>query len=351
MKNFLIYGAYGYTGELIVEESIKRGLKPILAGRHAQKLKAVAERFSLEAQSFSLDDKEKLYSLLRRDDICAVLHAAGPYIHTYTPMVEACLQTGCHYIDITGEIDVFERISSLDKRAERAGIMLLPGAGFDVVPSDCLAAYAASQISHPEYLEIAFKGIGGMSRGTTLTMLENLDEGGRVRHNGKIIAVRSAHAQRQINELSQKSPSVSIPWGDVSTAYHSTGIENIIVYMTMPESMQRSMNLSNYAKPLLGLSAVKNLLGKVVRARVSGPDATARAEGHSLFWAEVRNSQDEVFRAMLRTPEGYTLTALTAVAITERVLKGDYKIGFQTPSRAYGADFILEFEGTERIVL
>jgi hypothetical protein len=50
----------------------------------------------------------------------------------------------------------------------------------------------------------------------------------------------------------------------------------------------------------------------------------------------------------MQTPEGYTLTALTTVAIAQEVLAGFAPVGSQTPSRAYGADFILEFEGIVR---
>src|SRR5215211_4167475 len=138
MSNFLIYGSYGYTGQLIVARAIQEGMRPILAGRSEKKLRAQAEQSGLDCRAFSLSDSAKLDSALL--DVDAVLHCAGPFVHTYRQMAEACLRTRRHYVDISGEILGFEALAAMDSQAKAAGIMLLPGAGFDVVPSDCLAA-------------------------------------------------------------------------------------------------------------------------------------------------------------------------------------------------------------------
>ena len=144
MKNFLIYGSYGYTGQLIVELATKDGLRPILAGRDEKKLRAQARKHNLEYRAFSLDGTSKLDSALNEVD--AVLHCAGPFVHTFRQMAEACLRTKKHYVDINGEILGFEALAALDAQAKEAGIMLLPGGGFDVVPSDCLAAHVKQRL-------------------------------------------------------------------------------------------------------------------------------------------------------------------------------------------------------------
>src|SRR5512143_1216512 len=100
MSNFLIYGSYGYTGELVVELAVREGLRPVLAGRNEHKLKAQAARTGLEYRAFRLEDTAAMDAALREVD--AVLHCAGPFVHTYRQMVEACLRTRRHYVDISG---------------------------------------------------------------------------------------------------------------------------------------------------------------------------------------------------------------------------------------------------------
>src|SRR5512134_2190762 len=150
MGNFLIYGSYGYTGQLIVERALKVGLRPILAGRSEKKLRAQAEQTSLDCRAFSLNDTAKLDSALLEVD--AVLHCAGPFVHTFRQMAEACLRTRRHYVDISGEIEGFEALAAMGEEAKRAGVMLLPGGGFDVVPSDCLSAYVAGKLPSATHL-------------------------------------------------------------------------------------------------------------------------------------------------------------------------------------------------------
>ncbi|MGE5250511.1 MAG: saccharopine dehydrogenase NADP-binding domain-containing protein, partial [Bacteroidota bacterium] len=128
MDSFLLYGSYGYTGRLIADEALRRGLSPLLAGRNEAKLKAQAAQLGLAYRLFPLSDSAALDSALR--EVRAVVHAAGPFVHTFRQMAEACLRTGRHYVDISGEIAGFEALAALDTQAKAAGIMLLPGAGF-----------------------------------------------------------------------------------------------------------------------------------------------------------------------------------------------------------------------------
>jgi Saccharopine dehydrogenase NADP binding domain len=97
-------------------------------------------------------------------DIACVVHMAGPFAVTSAPMLDACLATQTNYIDITGEIEVFEAIWSREDEIKRAGITVVPGAGFDVAPSDCLAGYVASKLEQPASLVIALRGLEGASQ-------------------------------------------------------------------------------------------------------------------------------------------------------------------------------------------
>ena len=197
MKNFLIYGASGYTGELIVRYAAEQGLKPILAGRNRAKIEEIAQKFEMPFRVFSLEDTAKLDAALQETEF--VLHCAGPFSLTSKAMVTACLRNKKHYLDITGEIAVFEAMASLDAKAKDAGIMIMPGVGFDVVPSDCLAKHLKNRLLSATNLTLAFYGLGKISHGTQATMTMNVGNGGAVRRNGQITPVPAAYKTREID--------------------------------------------------------------------------------------------------------------------------------------------------------
>lgn len=347
MKNFMVYGSYGYTGQLIVEQAVKAGLKPLLAGRDEKQLRAQAEKFGLEYRAFSIENSAALDSALMEVD--AVLHCAGPFVLTFRQMAEACIRTKRHYVDISGEIEGFEALALMDEEAKRAGIMVLPGGGFDVVPSDCLIAHAASKLPNATHLELYIKSVGsGVSRGTARSGIENMQREGRIRRDGKIVSVPNVWGTKDVDFGRGPSRLVSMGWGDVSTAYHSTGIPNVTVYMSFPKGMVNLMRLTRYFGVLLYTRAARDLIKWLIgKFLAPGPTRKQNENGFSLLIAEVRDGKQTV-RAKLKTPEAYYLTALTSVEIMKRILNSDFKYGFQTPSKVYGADFILQFKGVER---
>lgn len=347
MKNFLIYGSYGYTGQLIVEHAVKEGLRPLLAGRDEGKLRAQARKHDLDYRAFSLDETAKLESALNEVD--AVLHCAGPFVLTYRQMAEACLRTKRHYVDISGEIEGFEALAGMNEEAKQAGIMLMPGGGFDVVPSDCLAAYLHQRLPSATHFRLLLRGIGGgVSRGTARSAVENMHRQGRIRKDGKIVQVPPAWQILEQDFGRGPVPVVSVGWGDVSTAYRSTGVPNVETYFAFPRSAIHFLKLTRSIGPLIYSRPVRDFLKWVIGwANPHGPSRQRNLTGFSLMVGEMRDA-DRVVRAKLRTPEGYHMTALTSVEIMKRILNGEYKTGFQTPSLAYGADFILGFDGVKR---
>lgn len=343
--NFLIYGANGYTGELITRYAVDRGLKPIIAGRSESAIKALAEHHSLEYRIFALDETEKLYAAL--NEVATVIHCAGPFSLTSRQMGEACLRTKTHYTDITGEIAVFEACALADEKAKDAGIMVMPGVGFDVVPSDCLAVHLKNRLTSATHLTLAFYGMGRISHGTQSTMVMNVGKGGAVRRDGKIMPVPAAWRTREIdfgNGVVKKG--VTIPWGDVSTAYHSTGIPNIEVYTIAPASALKAMKLSRYLGWLMATGPVQKYLQSKIPA--GGPSDEERAKGKTLLWGEATDDEGNRVESRMQCPEGYTTTALAALNITEKIIAGNFTPGFQTPAKAYGADLILEIDGVTR---
>lgn len=344
----LIYGANGYTGRLIVERAIARGLRPVLSGRNAGEIDVMAAERRLTARPAALDDTPALDRALAGCEV--VIHAAGPFARTSKAMVDACIGNGVHYLDITGEIAVFETLAHPVRSAEAraAGVMLMPGSGFDVVPSDCLAAHLRRRLPDATWLTLAFSGGTGVSRGTATTMIENIERGGAVRRGGKITRVPAAWRQRDIDFGDRVRRVVTLPWGDVSTAFHSTGIPNIDVYTAAPRSAVRGMILSRYVGWLLATGPAQSYLKGKIRGGAPGPSDSQRAAASARLWGEAWNDDGDRVVSRLKTPDGYTLTALTAVAAAEKVLAGGAKPGFQTPSLAFGPDFILEIAGTER---
>jgi short subunit dehydrogenase-like uncharacterized protein len=347
-KTWLIYGANGYTGELIAREAAQRGLKPILAGRNRAVIEALAVKLGLESRIFGLDDPKVIAAGL--NDCAVVLHCAGPFSRTAKPMIEACLLTHTHYLDITGEIAVFELAATYDAVAKLANVMLLPGVGFDVVPTDCLASHLKAQLPSATHLTLAFRGLGRTSRGTTLTALESIATGGMIRRDRRLLPVPAAWKTRHIDFGNDRGPikTTTIPWGDVATAYHSTGIPNIEVYIALKPKLIFLLKVGRYLKWLIKSAPVQKFLATQIAALPPGPTPEQRAHSTSYVWGEVRDDSGRVFTARITTPDGYSLTVLTALAIVEQALGGRHPIGFQTPATAYSSDLIFTLPGVTR---
>ena len=345
----LVYGSYGYTGDLIARFAKEDGVDIVLSGRNPHRLREQAEAHGFDSIAADLTDPQSIRNALR--DVDVVIHCAGPFARTYEAMAKACMETQTHYTDITGEAEVFEGLWAMDGAAKNAGVMLLPGTGFDVVPSDCLAAHLKSRCPDATHLELAFRGRGGgVSHGTATTMAENIHRGGIVRQDGRLTRVATAWKTREI-DFGDGKPAhcMTIPLGDVVTAYKSTGIPNILVYTAVPERAARLLRLVRPALPILGTRPAQAILKKRIDAAPAGPDDRAREKGTHQLWGEARAADGKTVVSRLRTPEGYTLTARMALRVASKVCAGELTPGFQTPSTAYGKDLVLELPGTERM--
>ena len=346
---FLLYGANGYTGELIARQAVANGLRPILAGRSEPPLAQLARELGLEHRVARVDDAVALDRAI--GDTPIVLNCAGPFSQTARAVAGACIQRGAHYLDITGEIAVFESLAARNGEAENARVMLLPGVGFDVVPSDCLAAHVAKRLPSATHLTIAIQGSSRLSRGTALTSLEGFAAGrgaGTVRRGGRIERVAPAWKTRAVDLGAGHVRVTTMPWGDVATAFHSTGIPDVEVYMAIPAAVRRVMRYGRPLLPLLASAPVRRWIEARVRRGTPGPTAQQRARGWSRFWAQARDDAGYSATARLLTPEGYELTVHTALECTRRVLQGDWRAGYQTPSTAYGPDLVLAIDGVRR---
>jgi short subunit dehydrogenase-like uncharacterized protein len=331
----LIYGANGYTGVLVAREAAARGLKPILAGRDAAAITRLSVELGFDARAFTLDDGEALKRGL--DGVGVVLHCAGPFVRTSRPMVDACLEHGAHYLDITGEIQVFEAIYRRDAEAKRRGVGLLPGVGFDVVPSDRLAKSLADDLPGANRLELAFANQGGgWSRGTLITMIEALPYAGAIRKDGKLVPVPPAFAELEVDFPHGRRRVVTIPWGDLASAYRTTGIPNIRTHVAMHPSQISRLRWLRRLAPIAGLGPVKRFLQARVKRRVTGPTAEQRETGKTHLWGRVTHPDGRTLERTVTIAEGYRYTAEASIDCLTKTMNGELPPGSWTPAGVWG---------------
>jgi short subunit dehydrogenase-like uncharacterized protein len=344
---WLLYGANGYTGELIAREAVKIGLRPVLAGRSKDKIQKLAAELGCASAVFDLNDHTSLVSSL--SGMVAVLHCAGPFSRTARSMMQGCLATHVHYLDITGEIEVFELAHSVDAKAHRAGVVLCPGVGFDVVPTDSVAAKLKQALPDATHLALGFDSNSGLSKGTAKTAIEAAGSGSRVRRDGRIVDVPFASRTREIDFGSGKRLAVGIPWGDVSTAFYTTGIPNIEVFTAASERAVQRMRRANMLGGLLRQRWIKEIMKYRIERRVQPPSQTQRDSNPSFVWGEATNAAGQTKTARLRTANGYSLTVMSALGILRQVLAHPRMAGFTTPSELVGPDFISTLPGSSPI--
>ena len=345
-SGFLLYGSTGFVGGAIAHLAVQNGLRPIIAGRDAAKIEAQATELGIEHRVFSLDDSTAMDKVLK--EVTVVLHCAGPYIYTSKPMVDGCLRTGTHYLDITGEIPVYKALAALDTESKSRGAMLLPGVGFDVVPTDCLALHLKQRLPSATRIALAFhsEGPARLPPGTANTMIEMIPFGNKVRRNGRLETPPRGAKTRMIDFGRGPVQATMLTWGDIFMAYYSTGIPNIEDYAVLPAEMRRQMPLIDYMRPLFKLTVVRNFFKRRLKA---GSTADERARTRTSVWGEVEDAQGRKAVSRLHGPEaGVIWTARAALAAVQKVLAGNASPGFQTPALAYGADFVLECEGVTR---
>lgn len=341
---WLIYGAYGYTGELIAREAVQRGMNPILAGRNARKLKALAAELSLEMRAFPAS----VHAAGQLEDIDVLLHCAGPFSQTSEPMIEACLRSHTHYLDITGEIAVFEHAFSQHDRAQEAGIVLCSGVGFDVIPTDCAALRLKELLPDATELALGFDSDSGISPGTLKTMVQGLGSGSAVRQNSALLTVPLGSQQRMIDFGRGRRPAMGIPWGDVSTAFHTTGIPTISAWIPMARTAAAAARISGILRPLLSAPVVQKGMTNWVEQHVEGPKQELRENSPAFIWGEASNAAGVRLVVRIRTANVYDLTVYGALEICSRLLSEEFEAGSWTPSRLFGSELIEMLPGSSK---
>ena len=343
-RRWLIYGANGYTGRLISQQCKDIGT-PVLGGRSRESVAGLAGELGYEHVVFAVDDAAAMDEAMRGCSL--VLNCAGPFSATARPVIDACLRNGVHYLDITGEIDVFEHAHGLSQAAHEADIILCPGVGFDVVPTDCVAARLSMLMPDAQYLLLGFDSKSGPSRGTAKTQIEGIARGCKVRRDGKIVTVPLAHKVRQINfSGDEEKCAMTIPWGDVSTAWYTTGIPNIETYLAVSPRMAKRARRMNFLRPVFALAVVQAWMKRQVEKKVRGPDAERRAATPTFIWGEVESPNGESLYARIRVANGYDVTVNAALGIVRRLLDDAPPGAAVTPSQIMGWEYITTLPGS-----
>jgi len=352
---WMLYGATGYTGVLLAEEAKRRGLRPLLAGRSEAKLKPLAERLGMPFRAVGLDDPAALRGALQ--GVRAVLHAAGPFVDTAAPMVRACLDAKAHYLDITGERSVFQRVLGTDAEAKARGVCLVSGVGFDVVPSDCLAKHVADRVSGgARELEIALAMLGRPSAGTFKSLFGFLPEGTWVRRGGQLQKLAFGRGVRRVRFSQREGWAMPMSLGDLETAWRTTGAPDITVLLAIPSGLARALRAAWPAaaagmavcRPLLASSRFQSMARRWTERNIQGPDDSSRARTRTFVWARARSASGDERQAWLECPDGYDFTAHSALNATLSLLERAAP-GATTPALAFGADFPLTVPGVRRL--
>jgi short subunit dehydrogenase-like uncharacterized protein len=312
----LIYGATGYTGTLIVHEAAKRGLNFEIAGRSEDKLAALATEVNVPYHVFPVSDVEGWRKSL--EGKTALLNIAGPFSETAEQAMEASIKFKVHYFDITAEIDIYRLAESKDAAAKEAGIMLLSGAGL-FATYDPLVVHTAKRVKNPVAIRAAFKYSGGFTPGSVASSSNIINAGLLVRKNGEIKKINEAPSAT-FNLGDGPEDFSLMPLGAVVLSFKSTGIPDIEEYFKM------------------ALPSGKADEG-VLNFEEGHPKAASSIE-RSKILVEVTGEDGTIARSMADTPDGYMPTVTSAVEVVSRALNGSYKVGFQSPASAYGADLV-----------
>ena len=347
--SWLIYGANGYTGALIAREAKRRGQQPILAGRSASKLKPLAQELDLPLRLFELNEPIGISEAL--NGVSLVLNCAGPFSETGAPMLQGCLRAKAHYLDITGEISCFEYAHARHLEAESLNLVICPGVGFDVVPTDCLAATLKQALPDASALALGFDSRSGVSRGTAKTMVESLPLGGCVRRDGKLVEVPHMYRTRRIDFGTGEKLAATIPWGDVATAFYTTQIPNIEVYVPVNWGVAQLSKVNTLVRVFTASKLVQAALKAPILLGAPGPDEAARTTSRTHVWGEATNAAGERKVARVETANSYALTVTASLAVVEKLLDGAPPGGFYTPSRLMGADFVTRLPESGPITL
>lgn len=345
MESIVIYGATGYIGGLTARTAAARGLRPVLAGRDPAGLRRIADPLGLPFRVAALDDPAGLDALLA--DAAVLLNAAGPFARTQGALLDACLRTGTHYLDLSGEAAEFRAVLDRDAALRAAGVLGMPGAGFGVVPTDAVAVHLVRRLPSARRLELSFATRGAVSRGTLVTLLDGLADPGVQRRQGRLVPARAAQDRRRIRHDGTVTTVHTNPWrADVVSAGVSTGVPDVSTFTAFPAPLVLAMRAARRTPGLVTAAPARWLRAGLLRRLPDGPTPARLAAGSSVVHGVATDDAGGRVEALLTGPDPYAWTAHAAVELLVRTAAGGVGPGYRTPAGVYGPDLALTTPGT-----
>jgi short subunit dehydrogenase-like uncharacterized protein len=348
----VLFGATGYTGELVARELAQRGAKPVLAGRSLGKVEALAEELGAGgAAAADVSDPGSVKALVEKGDVLA--STVGPFSQFGSPAVEAAIGAGAHYIDSTGEAPFIRKVfEQWGPRAEASGSILLTAFGYDWVPGNHAATLVLEEAGEAAtQVDIGYFFQGGSNRrkemfsgGTAASIVDVMLSPGFAFRDGKLQTIRTGDRNDELEAGGKPLAGISASTTEAFSLprlYPQLRDVNVWLGWFGPASgfMSRATGALAIATRAPGVKA--GLSRMALRMGSSGgPSAEARAKSTSLIVAEAKGSNGETLaRAELTGPNGYTLTgaliAEAAIRIANGAASGSGALG---PAEAFGVE-------------
>ncbi|HTQ03393.1 MAG TPA: saccharopine dehydrogenase NADP-binding domain-containing protein [Polyangiaceae bacterium] len=373
-ERLLIYGATGYTGRLLAAEAARRRLPVVLGARRRDRLESLAEELDLPCRVLGLETplarKRRLDEDAKRPipgpgapvqpaarpakqpgpndalhgaltDVAVVLNAAGPFAETAMPLARACVKTNTHYVDISGEYDVFRELNELHVHAKERGTSIVPGAGLTVLASDCLIRDAVARarergMLEPHTVRVALSRVPAVSRGSVRTMLDGVRDGVRVLRNGKDefhpmgTLVRSfTFGAEQAFALGEARVCTAMSLADTLTAgatacrafqgrwAEQQGVPNVEAYLEASSLERMAYELGGEFALALRSQPLKLVVDRVLAMWPEGPGAEERDEARQQVVVEIEDRYRRGVVARLSTQNSYDFTVQKALELCE----------------------------------
>jgi short subunit dehydrogenase-like uncharacterized protein len=346
LARIMIYGAYGFTGELVTQAARRLRCELVVGGRDATRLRAIAGSLGITARAFALDDPSRIAEGIA--DIDILVNAAGPMVATAGPLIAACLDARTHYLDVTGEPSVFIEAHRHDSMARRRGIMIMPGAAFCIIASDCLAADVAALLPHAKYLRLGWSRPALISPGTLRATYNMVRDRVVIRRAGRLVAIPVGRLERDFDYGRGARTSAAVSSADVFTAYLTTGIPNIEGYVEATFAARTAGLLGVRVAAATRATPLRSFFDLALGSWGQRPSSQARKAAQQVLVAEVEDAWRRIRRVGMITSDGYSFTADAIAAVMERMIKGELAVGFQTPGKVYGPGLAYGIAGTRR---
>jgi short subunit dehydrogenase-like uncharacterized protein len=218
---------------------------------------------------------------------------------------------------------VFRALYDLDERARQAGITIMPGAGFGVIATNCLARYVSDAVGGAAVLEVATRAaVAQQGPGVAATRQQNMPYGGWIRQAGHLQPCPLGSGIITITLPDGPCLIMPLPTGDLEAAFQATGAADITAYGAVP------------GDPASGPKA-------------SDPPADQHPAYQSFGWARATGPDGATTQAWLQTGESYAFTGTASIRAVEETLARSQPGAF-SPAAAFGADFVLTIPGTSR---